>query len=141
MEFPRDQHPLGIERASHITMLFGDLANARRLYQDALGAKLIHEQESAGRKRSIFFAVGADTIIEAAQPLSGSSPEGQELERTGEGIYSVTFKTKNLNRAADHLRSNNVRFELSDDSLMINRADAFGMVLRFTEQALPNDPR
>jgi catechol 2,3-dioxygenase-like lactoylglutathione lyase family enzyme len=141
MEFPRDQHPLGIERASHITMLFGDLASARRLYQEALGAKLIHEQEAAGRKRSIFFAVGADTVIEAAQPLSNSSPEGQELEQAGEGIYSVTFKTKNLKRAADHLRSNNVRFELSDDSLMINRDDAFGMVLRFTEETLPNDPR
>jgi catechol 2,3-dioxygenase-like lactoylglutathione lyase family enzyme len=141
MEFPRDQHPLGIERASHITMLFGDLDNARRVYRDALGAKLIHEQESAGRKRSAFFAVGEDTIIEAAQPLSGSSPEGQELERAGEGIFSVTFKTKNLKRAEDHLRSNNVRFELSDDSLMINRDDAFGMVLRFTEQTLPNDPR
>jgi catechol 2,3-dioxygenase-like lactoylglutathione lyase family enzyme len=141
MEFPRDQHPLGIERASHITMLFGDLDNARRVYRDALGAKLIHEQESAGRKRSAFFAVGEDTIIEAAQPLSGSSPEGQELERAGEGIFSVTFKTKNLKHAADHLQSNNVRFELSDDSLMINRDDAFGMILRFTEQTLPNDPR
>jgi catechol 2,3-dioxygenase-like lactoylglutathione lyase family enzyme len=141
MEFPRDQHPLGIERASHITMLFGDLDNARRVYGDALGAKLIYEQESTGGKRSAFFAVGEDTIIEAVQPLSGSSPEGRELEQAGEGIFSVTFKTQNLKRAADHLRSNNVRFELSDDSLMINRDDAFGMVLRFTEQTLPNDPR
>ena len=141
LEFPRDQHPLGIERTSHITMLFGDLDNARRVYGDALGAKLIYEQESTGGKRSAFFAVGEDTIIEAAQPLSGSSPEGRELEQAGEGIFSVTFKTQNLKRAADHLQSNNVRFELSDDSLVINRDDAFGMVLRFTEQTLPNDPR
>jgi catechol 2,3-dioxygenase-like lactoylglutathione lyase family enzyme len=141
MEFPRDQHPLGIERVSHITMLFGDLNNARRVYQDALGAKLIHEQESAGHKRSALFAVGEDTVIEAAQPLSTSSPEGRELEQTGEGIFAVTFKTRNLVCAADHLRSNNVRFELSDNSLVINRDDAFGMVLQFTEQALPNDPR
>lgn len=141
MEFPRDQHPLGIEYASHITMLFRDLKNARRVYQDALGAKLIHEQELSGRKRSAFFAVGEDTVIEAAQPLSTSSAEGRELEQTGEGIFAVTFKTRNLDRAADHLRANNVHFELSGHSLMINRDDAFGMVLGFTEQALPNDPR
>jgi catechol 2,3-dioxygenase-like lactoylglutathione lyase family enzyme len=141
MEFPHNQHPLGIERASHITMLFGDLNNARPVYQDALGAKLIHEQESGGHKRSAFFAVGEDTIIEAAQPLSSSSAEGRELEQAGEGIFSVTFKTRDLKRAADHLRSNNVPYELSDNSLMINRDDAFGMVLRFTEQALPGDPR
>ena len=122
-------------------MLFGDLDNARRVYRDALGAKLIHEQESAGHKRSAFFAVGQDTIIEATQPLSSSSPEGRELEQAGEGIFSVTFKTRDLKRAGDHLRSNNVRFELSDNSLVINRDDAFGMVLRFTDQALPNDPR
>ncbi len=140
-EFPRDQHPLGIERASHITMLFGDLKDALRVYQDALGAKLFHEQEFAGRKRSAFFAVGADTVIEAAQPLSPSSPEGRELEQAGEGIFSVTFKTGNLTRAADHLRSNNVRFELTENGLVINREDAFGMVLGFTEQPLPNDPR
>lgn len=141
VEFPRDQHPLGIERASHITMLFGDLNNARRVYQDALGAKLIHEQESAGQKRSAFFAVGEGTVIEAAQPLSTSSPEGRELEQAGEGIFAVTFKTRNLASAADHLRSNKIRFELDDNSLVINRDDAFGMVLRFTEQAVPNDPR
>jgi catechol 2,3-dioxygenase-like lactoylglutathione lyase family enzyme len=141
MEFPRDRHPLGIERASHITMLFSDLNNARGVYQDALGAKLIHEQELSGHKRSAFYAVGEDTVIEAAQPLSTSTPEGRELERAGEGIFAVTFKTRNLDRAANHLRANNVRFELSDNSLMINPDDASGMVLGFTEQALPNDPR
>jgi catechol 2,3-dioxygenase-like lactoylglutathione lyase family enzyme len=141
MEFPREQHPLGIERASHITMLFGELNNALRIYRDALGAKLIHQQESAGHKRSLFFAVGADTVIEAVEPLSPASPEGRELEQAGEGIFSVTFKTRDLKRAADHLHSNNVGFELRDNTLSINRDDAFGMTLRFTDQELPNDPR
>jgi catechol 2,3-dioxygenase-like lactoylglutathione lyase family enzyme len=141
MEFPRDQHPLGIERASHITMVFGDLSNARKVYQEALGAPVIHEEESAGQKRSLFFAVGQDTIIEAVQPLSSSSPEGRELDQVGEGIFAVTFKTRNLQRAADHLRANDVRFERNNGSLEIDRDDAFGMVLRFTEQAVPNDPR
>ncbi|MBV8772883.1 MAG: VOC family protein [Deltaproteobacteria bacterium] len=141
MEFPRDQHPLGIERASHITMLFHDLKDARRVYQDALGAKLIYEHELAGRKQSAFYAVGEDTIIEAAQPLSSSNPEGRELEQAGEGIFAVTFKTRNLSRAEDHLRLNNVGFDFSDDGLVINRDDAFGMVLAFTDKPLPNDPR
>jgi catechol 2,3-dioxygenase-like lactoylglutathione lyase family enzyme len=141
MQFPRDQHPLGIERASHITMLFRDLNDARRIYQEALGAKAIHEQESRERKRSVFYAVGEDTIIEAAQPLSDLSPEGRELEQAGEGIFAVTFKSRNLPRAADHLSQNNVRFELNDNSLVINRDDAFGMVLGFTDKPIPNDPR
>ena len=141
VDFPRDQHPLGIERASHITMLFRDLKDARSVYQEALGAKLIHEQESPGYKRSLFYAVGKDTVIEAAQPLAASTAEGRELEQAGEGIFAVTFKTRNLDRAANHLRANNVRFEREDHSLIINRDDAFGMVLCFTDQTLHNDPR
>jgi hypothetical protein len=96
--FARDEHPLGIERASHITMLFGDLENARKVYGAVLGGTLLDEEEVPGRKRSTFYAVGEGTVIEAAQPLSSSSPESEELER-GEGIYSVTFKTKDVKRA------------------------------------------
>ena len=80
-------------------------------------------------------------MIEAVQPLSVSSVEGRELERNGEGIFSVTFKTRNLDRAATYLRANNLRFELSNDSLTINPDDAFGMVLGFTEHTIMNDPR
>jgi hypothetical protein len=95
----------------------------------------------AGRKRSVFYAVGEDTVIEAAQPLSTNSPEGLDLERAGEGIYSVTFKTKDLKRAAEHLRSKGQRVANDAGSLVIDRDDAFGMVLGFTERQIPNDPR
>src|SRR3984893_17174220 len=126
IEFPRDQHPLGIERASHITVLFRNLDDACGVYQEALGGRLIHQEDSP-RKRSMFFAVGEDTVIEAVQPLAASSAAGQDLESAGEGIFSVTFKTKNLSRAAEHLRSHNQRIEFDGaNTLTINRDDAFG---------------
>ena len=49
-------------------MLFRDLNEARAVYQNALGGTLIHEDEVPGRKRSLYYVVGEDTIIEAAQP-------------------------------------------------------------------------
>lgn len=141
LEFPRDRHPLGIERASHITVLFRNLDKAREVYEKALGGTVIHQEDSA-RRRSVFFAVGEDTVIEAVQPLSASSAEGQDLERAGEGIFSVTFKTKNLSRAAEHLRAHQQRIEFDGaNTLTINRDDAFGMVIGFTDRELPNDPR
>ena len=141
VEFPRDQHPLGIERASHITVLFRKLDDARVVYEEALGGKLIFQEDSK-RKRSMFFAIGEDTIIEAVQPLSAASAEGLDLERAGEGIFSVIFKTKSLNRAADHLRSHNQRIEFDEaNTLLIDREDAFGMVIGFTDRTIPNDPR
>jgi hypothetical protein len=139
--FTRDEHPLGIERASHITMLFRELGDARKVYETALGGTLIHQDEAPGRKRSSFYAIGEDTIIEATQPLSSTSSEAEELAQAGEGIYSVTFKTKDLKRAANYLCSKGLRVLEDSDAILINQEDAFGMVLRFTEQNIPNDPR
>jgi len=139
--FARDEHPLGIERASHLTMLFRDLGDARKVYEQGLGGTPIHEAETPGRKRSVFYVVGENTVIEAAQPLSPTSPEGVDLEGAGEGIYSVTFKTKDLKRAADHLRSKGLRIAEDRDAIVIDRDDAFGMVIGFTEGKVPNDPR
>ena len=138
----REQHPLGIDRTSHITVLFGDLQAAKALYVDLLGGKLLHEAETPGRRRSAFIAVGEDTIIEAAQPLSATSPEGRDLEVNGEGVHAVTFKSLNLKRAAEFLKSKGQRIESETaDSLVLNTGNTFGMVVGFTARAIPNDPR
>ena len=140
--FWREQHPLGIERASHITVVVRDLPSAKRLYGDILGGKLIHEEEAAGRKRSVFVAVGEDTVVELAQPLSTTSPEGREMEQNGEGIYSVTFATRDLARANAFLKSKQLRPEADgSDTIVLGKDQAFGMVVGFSQRKLPNDPR
>jgi catechol 2,3-dioxygenase-like lactoylglutathione lyase family enzyme len=137
----RDEHPLGIERASHMTLVVRDLPATKRLYVDVLGGKLMHEEE-IGSKRSAFVAVGEDSVVEIAQPLGSSSPEARDMEQNGEGIHALVFKTKNLQRAKDFLKSKNLRPQ--DDAsgtALLDRDQAFGMVIGFTERALPNDPR
>ena len=138
--YARDHHPLGIERASHVTVLFRDLNEARAVYQHALGGTLIHEDEVPGRKRSRYYVVGEDTIIEAAQPFSPTSPEGIELAEVGEGIYAVTFKTRNVKRAAEHLLAKGQRLTEEGDSLVLDRNQAFGMVIGLSETDVPNRP-
>jgi catechol 2,3-dioxygenase-like lactoylglutathione lyase family enzyme len=140
--FWRERHPLGIERASHITVVVRDLPSAKRLYCDVLNGKLIHEEETPGRKRSMFVAVGEDTVVELAQPLSQTSPEGREMEQNGEGVYSVTFATADLQRANAFLKSKQLRPEPEGkETVTLAKDQAFGMVVGFTERKLPNDPR
>jgi len=140
--FWQQQHPLGIERASHITVVVRDLPNAKRLYCDILGGKPIHEEETASRKRSAFVAVGEDTVVELAQPLSQMSPEGREMDSNGEGIYSVTFTTRDLARANAFLKSKQLRPEPDGtESIVLGKDQAFGMVVGFTQRKLPNDQR
>jgi len=136
------RHPLGIEGASHICVVVRDLPKAKRLYCDVLGGKLIHEEESAGHKRSAFVAVGQDSVVELSQPLSATSPEARDMEQNGEGIYSLFFKTRDLAKANDFLKSKQLRPEAAGaNSIVVGKDQAFGMVVGFTERALPNDPR
>ncbi|MGO9451806.1 MAG: VOC family protein [Candidatus Binataceae bacterium] len=141
-EFWPRRHPLGIERASHITVVVRDLPAARQFYCDVLSAKVLDERETQGRKRSAYVMVGEDTIIELAQPTSSGSPEADDLERNGEGVHSLTFKTKDLARAAEFLNSKGMRPEADGaDSILLGKDQAFGMVIGFTQRAIPNDPR
>ncbi len=140
--FWRERHPLGIERASHITVLVRDPAPAVSFYCDVLRGRLIHEEERAGQAKSVFVSVGEDTVIELRKPLSPTSDEARDLEQNGDSIYAVTFKTINLARAADFLRSKKQKIQAqTGDSLLLARANTFGMVVGFTERAIPNDPR
>lgn len=138
--YARDQHPLGIEGASHVTVLFRDLDDAPAVYQQALGGTLIHKAEVPGRKRSLYYAIGEDTIIEAAQPLSPTSPEGLDLARAGEGIYSVTFKTRNVQRAAEHLLAKGQQLTTEGDALVLDHDQAFGMMIKLSEHGIPHGP-
>lgn len=141
-DFWRERHPLRVERTSHITVAVRDLPAAKRLYCETLGGRLIHEEESAGRKRSAFAAVGEDTVVELAQPLSASSPEGRDMERNGEGIHALVFKTGDLAGAKEFLESKGLRPRMEGaDSIALDEAQAYGMTIGFTRRALPNDPR
>lgn len=137
IDYARDHHPLGIERASHVTVLFRDVNDARTVYEQALGGALIHTDEVPGHKRSLYYAVGEDTIIEAVQPLLPDSPEGIDLARAGEGIYSVTFKTRNLQRAVAHLLAKGQRWTEEGDALVLDSTQAFGMVIKLSEHEIP----
>jgi len=139
---PWREHPLGIERASHIGVTVRDLPAAKRLYCDILGGTLIHEEEMQGRKQSAFVAIGEDTVVELARPHSPASPEGRDLEQNGEGIHSLIFKTTDLGRARDFLKAKRLQPEPDGaDAIVLGPDQAFGMVLGFTQRVLPHDPR
>ena len=119
-----------------------DLAAATRLYCDVLGGTLFHETVVPDRKRSAFVAVGDGTVVELAEPLAATTPEGRELEQHGEGIRSVVYRTADLDRAQAFLDERGLAPEQDDDdTIVLGPAQAFGMTVGFTRRALPDDPR
>jgi catechol 2,3-dioxygenase-like lactoylglutathione lyase family enzyme len=140
-DFWRERHPLGIERVSHITAVVKDIGLAERFYYDVLNSKPVSETETR-HKRSAFLSVGEDTIVELAQPLSSDCAEAKDLERHGDGFFGVTFKTRNLAKAAEFLRSKQMKPETTAPNVIeLGQETAFGMAVSFTDQPLINDPR
>jgi 4-hydroxyphenylpyruvate dioxygenase-like putative hemolysin len=141
-DFWRERHPLGIQGASHITFVVADLEKAKHFYCEVLGAKQFVEVETPGRKKSAFIAIGTDSVVELAMPLASNTREAEDLEKNGEGVHALTFKTRDLSMATDFLKSKGMRPQPDGaDSVVLDRDQAFGMVIGFTREALPNDPR
>jgi catechol 2,3-dioxygenase-like lactoylglutathione lyase family enzyme len=139
---PWRSHPLGIERASHIGVVVRDVVAAKRLYCDVLDGLLLHEEVGPSGQQRAFVAVGEDTVVELIQPSSSSGLDGQDLAKNGDGIHSLIFKTSDLERAHDFLVSKQMRPEADGaDTIVLGPDQAFGMVVGFTNRAIPNDPR
>lgn len=140
--FWRDEHPLGIERCSHLTLVVRDLERARGLWLETLEGRPFLERESrASGTRSLFAAVGDEVVVELAQPVDAGSAAGRELAANGEILHAATFRVRDLERAGSFLRELGLKAEERDGELELGPEQALGARYRFTQAALPGDPR
>ncbi len=136
-----DEHPLGIERTSHITTIVSDLDRACALYSDLLSAPPFHLEETADR-RSAFTMVGTESVVELAEPKSPDSRLGRDLADHGELPHAVTFKVRDLDAAVAHVGAAGMAILQRDkETAMVNPTDLSNAIVSFTTRALPNDPR
>ncbi len=136
------EHPLGLLRTSHVTVLFDDVAAGHRVYGDILGGQLLHTDTSSVAITRTFYAIGEDTVIEVAVPVDGSSPEGRDRAAAGNALYAVTFTTADLERARAFLTDHGVATtRTSEHDLHLDLPPAHGLNLFLTDRAIPGDAR
>ena len=137
----RTDHPLGIDGPSHLTTAVESLEQARGFYEDVLGGHVFHEVDTdAGR--SAFVLVGADTVVELAEPRRPGTPLWRDLATNGELPHAVTWRVRDLDAVERHLDQVGVRVGVrSGQTVTIDPAGAFGAVLSFTTGRIPGDPR
>ena len=137
----RDEHPLGIVRASHFTTLVTDLERARDLYEGALGATVFHHEVTATGE-SLFASVGTASVVELLRPLSSETRAGRDLADNGEVPHACTFTVRDLGSAERHVEKLGIGLvERGSSSFTLDPADAFGAVYTFTDRVVPGDPR
>jgi extradiol dioxygenase family protein len=138
---PWRDHPLGLTRTSHVTVLFNDPADGQRVYGDILDGQQIHAETSGDVARA-YYAIGQDTVVEVAVPAAADSPEGRDLAAAGNAVHAITFATADLDRAVEFLGQQGVATtRTSDHDVHLDLAPGHGINLFLTDRTIPGDTR
>jgi methylmalonyl-CoA/ethylmalonyl-CoA epimerase len=138
----RDHHPLGIEKLSSVATATDNLEAAKKFYREVFEFESLGERtlESEGA-RVAAFRVG-DFVLEVMQPATRGTPLADFVASHGGGVFSVNFKVKSVPKAADYLKSKNLR-TIGDPNrrLTIDPRDSFGGRFTFLNEELWDAPK
>lgn len=140
----RDTHMLGMQFASHVTLVVHDHSAAAARYVEVLGVEILPDQPSSlPESASSYVTCGPDIMIELAQPADPSSGPGRQLERIGESWWGATFVVRDVAAAHDFLTAEymGVPVSTADGTVRIDREWMFGTEYAFTDITLRGDPR
>ena len=85
-----------IEQIDHLGIAVRSLESSKKYYEEALGLVCEHEEEVPSQKvKTAFFDCGG-VHLELLEPTDPESPIAKFLEKQGEGIHHIAFKTSNV---------------------------------------------
>jgi catechol 2,3-dioxygenase-like lactoylglutathione lyase family enzyme len=140
---PAPDDPLGVEYLAHQTVVVQDPALSLKFLVEICGGRIFSEGENpALGTSSAWVVLGEEPVVfEIARPLK-DGPCRADLNRVGNTAHCVTFKVRDLNRAANHLRRQGVGLELNTDRLVVtDPSTALGFRFGFTQFLEQQDPR
>ena len=85
-----------IQKIDHIGIAVRSLAASKPYYEKALGLSLDGEEEVASQKvKTAFFSCG-EVHLELLEPTAPDSPIATFIEKNGEGIHHIAFRTDDI---------------------------------------------
>ena len=99
-----------IGKLNHVAIVVPDLAAARALYRQVLGARVSEPQALPAHGVTVAFVDLPNTRIELLEPLGAASPVGAFLERNpAGGIHHLCYEVDDIAAARDRLRAQGAR--------------------------------
>jgi len=99
-----------IGKLNHVAIVVSDLAAARALYRQVLGALVSEPQALPAHGVTVAFVDLPNTRIELLEPLGAASPVGAFLERNpAGGIHHLCYEVDDIAAARDRLRAEGAR--------------------------------
>ncbi len=92
----------------HIGIAVKNLEESIKFYENILGLNCYAVEEIEDQKvRTAFFNVG-QTKIELLETTDPDGPIGKFIEKRGEGIHHIAFKTNDVKSSLKELKENNI---------------------------------
>ena len=96
-------------RIDHIGIAVKSLAEAIKVYEDALGLKVSgYDQVDDQGVRVAMLNIG-ESRIELLEPTGPDSPIEKFMTKRGEGIHHIAVRVDNIEQALERLKSQGVR--------------------------------
>jgi catechol 2,3-dioxygenase-like lactoylglutathione lyase family enzyme len=135
--------PLGLVRCAYHTLLTDNPQRALHTLVDALGGRVIHESRDEVIGATARYVLLADTVLQVAVPDQGTAAHADWTTAAPNDTYhSLTFQVADLDRAADHLKSQGVSLRSrTDDTLVTDPDTSINVPWGFTAGLVPGDTR
>ena len=99
-----------LERLNHVAIAVPDLAKAREIYRDTLGARVSEPLPQPEHGVSVVFVELANTKIELIEPLGENSPIEGFMQRNPQGgIHHLCYEVDDIVDARDRLMKEGAR--------------------------------
>lgn len=126
-----------ITRFDHITIAVKNLNAAVETFSRLLGLSAVDRRSVPHMGMENAFIPLGDAAIELVQPLNGKDGPGdveKTLHRRGEGLMNLCLSVADIESAADHLESENVRVIRAKDAngdpiLFVHPKDVHGVLV------------
>ena len=93
----------------HIGIAVKNLDESIKFYENVFGLKCYAVEEVKDQKvKTAFFQIG-ETKIELLESTETDGPISNFIEKKGEGIHHIAFKTKDINSSLKKLKEKNIR--------------------------------
>ncbi len=98
-----------LQKIDHLGIAVKSIDETRKFYEKVLGLPCEGEEIVESQKvKTAFFAVG-EVHIELLEPTSEESPIAKFLEKNGEGIHHVAYKTDDIEGQIKQAKEGNCR--------------------------------
>jgi len=98
-----------IKQIDHIGVAVKSLDRVTKFYKDILGLKLLETEEVDSQKVKVAKFDLNGVHIEFLEPTSKDSPVYKFIEKKGEGLHHIAYRTDNVADELQHLKDNNIK--------------------------------